>query len=225
MHSKIIGKVFNGFGDVWFMNTFEKIILFGGSFDPIHAGHVCVARHALQALDAGKLIFIPAHRSPHKTDLPAAGRHRLAMIRKAIEGIDGFCVSDCELMRPQPSYTLDTINYFREQFGSDAVLHWLVGADQLSSFDRWHRVNELLKRCRVSVMVRAGYPPPDFSRFKEIFSKDVIDRLKSDVVTTPLIELDSTAIRRQIAADTIGTDALPAGVLEYIRKNHLYGCS
>jgi len=211
------------FGAIEFMNTSEKIILFGGSFDPIHTGHVLVARHAIQALDARKLIFIPANRSPHKTDSPAAGPHRFAMIRKAIEGIDGFCVSDCELMRSQPSYTLDTINFFREQFGSDVVLHWLVGADQLSNFDRWHRVEELLQRCRVSVMVRAGYPLPDFSRFKDIFSKDIIDRLKSDILTTPLIDLDSTAIRRRIAAGSIPSDALPAGVLQYIKENHLYG--
>lgn len=207
------------------MCTFKKIILFGGSFDPVHAGHVCVARHALQALDAAKLIFIPAHRSPHKTGSPAPGRHRLAMIRKAIEGIDRFCVSDCELIRPQPSYTLDTICFFREQLGSDVVFHWLVGADQLSSFDRWYRVKELLEQCRVSVMVRAGYPLPDFNRFKDVFSKDVIDRLKSDVVTTPLIDLDSTTLRRQIAAGTIPADALPAGVLQYIKENRLYGCS
>lgn len=207
------------------MSTFKKIILFGGSFDPIHAGHVCVARHALESLDAGKLIFIPANRSPHKTDPPAAGRHRLAMIRKAIEGMDRFCVSDCELMRPQPSYTLDTIYYFREHFGSDVVLHWLIGADQLSSFDRWHRVNELLKLCRVSVMIRAGYPPPDFSQFKGVFPEDIIGRLKNDIVQTPRIDLDSTAIRSQLAAGTIGTDALPAGVLQYIKENHLYGYS
>lgn len=207
------------------MNALEKIILFGGSFDPIHAGHVTVARHAREALDAAKLIFIPANRSPHKTDPPAPGPHRLAMIRKAIEGMDGFCVSDCELKRPQPSYTLDTIYYFREHLGRDVVLYWLVGADQLPSFDRWYRVKELLNVCRVSVMVRAGYPPPDISRFSDVFSRDIIDRLSSDVVTTPLIDLDSTAIRRQIAAGTIPADALPTGVLEYIKENHLYGYS
>lgn len=206
------------------MNTAEKIILFGGSFDPIHTGHVRVARYARESLEAAKLIFIPAHQSPHKTDPPIAGHHRLAMIRKAIEGIDRFCVSDCELRRRQPSYTLDTIYYFRDQFGSDVVLHWLIGADQLSSFDRWHHVNELLELCRVSVMVRAGYPRPDFGRFRDVFPADVIDRLNSDVIQTPRIDLDSTAIRRQIAAGTVPADALPAGVLEYIRENHLYGC-
>lgn len=208
---------------VGFMDILERIILFGGSFDPIHSGHVHVARYALEALDAEKLIFIPAYRSPHKPNHPADGHHRMAMIRIAIEGVRRFSVSDCELLRRDPSYSLDTIYYFRNQLGDDVVLYWLIGADQLSSFDRWHRVNELLDLCRVSVMVRAGYPLPDFDRFENIFPKDVIDRLKGDVVTTPLINLDSTTIRRQIAAGTIPGDALPAGVLRYIKEHHLYG--
>jgi nicotinic acid mononucleotide adenylyltransferase len=74
-------------------------------------------------------------------------------------------------------------------------------------------------------MVRAGYPPPDFGRFADVFSRDIIDRLNSDMITTPLIDLDSTAIRRQIAAGTLPAEALPTGVLQYIKENHLYGCS
>jgi nicotinic acid mononucleotide adenylyltransferase len=73
-------------------------------------------------------------------------------------------------------------------------------------------------------MVRAGYPPPDFSQFKGVFPEDIIDRLKNDIVQTPRIDLDSTAIRSQLAAGTIEPDALPAGVLQYIKENHLYGC-
>ena len=142
----------------------RKIILFGGSFDPIHTGHLRVAHHALRELAADELIFIPARRSPHKTDSPTLGRHRFAIIAKAIDGVDGFSVSDCELPRSEPSYTLDTIRFFRNQLGSDAVLHWLIGADQLVDLEKWYRVGDLLKECRVSVMVRAGYPPPNFGR-------------------------------------------------------------
>lgn len=207
------------------MGTFKKIILFGGSFDPIHTGHVRVARHTLQTLDADRLIFIPARRSPHKADSPTAGHHRLAMVRKAIEGIDRFCVSDCELIRPEPSYTLDTIRFFQDQFGADVILHWLIGADQLSDFDRWHCVDKLLEVCRVSVMVRAGYPSPDFSRFEEVFSESVIEQLKNDIVQTPRIDLSSTDIRHQLASGTLPPDALPPGVLDYIAEHHLYDYS
>ena len=120
------------------MQPCKKIILFGGSFDPIHTGHLRVAHHALKELGADELIFIPARRSPHKTDLPTPGAHRFAMIAKAIDGIDSFSVSDCELLRPEPSYTLDTVGLSRVQVGSDVVLHWLIGADQLADLEKWY---------------------------------------------------------------------------------------
>ena len=97
------------------INALQKVILFGGSFDPIHNGHVRVAQHTLDTLGADALIFIPAHRSPHKTELPTAGQHRLAMIQKAIEGIDGFACSDCELIRQDPSYSMDTIRHCQKR--------------------------------------------------------------------------------------------------------------
>ena len=205
------------------MQTHKKIILFGGSFDPIHTGHLRVAHHALGELAADELIFIPARRSPHKTDLPTPGCHRFAMIEKAIDGVDGFSVSDCELLRPEPSYTLNTVRFFQDQFGSDAILHWLIGADQLTDLEKWYCVSDLLKECRLSVMVRAGYPPPDFSRFKGLFPSACIEQLKADIVQTPRIDLSSTNIRCQLSSGNVPPDALPTGVLQYIMRHHLYG--
>ncbi|MEN8127543.1 MAG: nicotinate (nicotinamide) nucleotide adenylyltransferase [Planctomycetota bacterium] len=206
------------------MSALQKIILFGGSFDPIHIGHVQVARHTLDAIHADKLIFVPARQSPHKTDTPVAGSHRLAMIARAIDGVDDFLVNDCELTRPAPSYTLDTIRFFRDQLGSNVILHWLIGADQLPDLEKWYHVADLLKECQISVMVRAGYPPPDFSRFEGVFSLACIEQLESDTIQTPQIDLSSTEIRRQLASGSVPADALAPGVLQYIRQNHLYGC-
>jgi len=204
------------------MQSHTKIILFGGSFDPIHSGHLRVAHHALQELAADELIFIPAHRSPHKTDFPTSGHHRFAMIEKAIEGFDGFSVSDCELSRPEPSYTLDTVHFFRDRFGSDAVLHWLTGADQLTDLGKWYRVGDLLKACRISVMVRAGYPLPNFDAFKGDFPSACIEQLKGDIVQTPRIDLSSTDIRRQLSSGNVPPDALEPAVLQYIEQHRLY---
>ena len=204
------------------MQPCRKVILFGGSFDPIHSGHLRVAHHAQHALGADELIFIPAHRSPHKTDFPTPGRHRFAMIAKAIDGFDGFSISDCELSRPEPSYTLDTIRFFRDQFGSEPILHWLTGADQLADLEKWHCVGTLLNECRLSVMVRAGYPPPDFSRFEGVFSKAQIEQLKNDSIQTPRIDLSSTDIRAQLSSAKLAPDALPSSVLQYILRHHLY---
>ena len=205
------------------MRSHKKIILFGGSFDPIHTGHLRVAHYTLGELDANELIFIPARRSPHKTEMPTPGCHRFAMIDKAIDGMDGFLVSDCELLRPEPSYTLDTVRFFRDQFGSEAVLHWLIGADQLIDLEKWYCVSDLLNECRISVMVRAGYPSPDFSRFRGLFSSACIEQLKGDIVQTPQIDLSSTGIRRQLSRGNICPDALPPTVLVYITEHCLYG--
>ena len=204
------------------MQLNKKIILFGGSFDPIHSGHLRVASYAMKALSAQKLIFVPANRSPHKTKSPTSGHHRYAMISKAIVGIDNFSVSDCELSRPEPSYTLDTIRFFREMFGPEVILHWLIGADQLTDLEKWYRINDLLKECHISVMVRAGYPLPDFSRFQKSFSYESIQQLEKDAIQTPQINISSTEIRHQLACGSICTDVLPPTVLEYILKNRLY---
>ncbi|MCI0499491.1 MAG: nicotinate (nicotinamide) nucleotide adenylyltransferase [Planctomycetales bacterium] len=214
---------FNDFSEGIVMDNRQKIILFGGSFDPIHTGHLRVAQHTQQALDAQQLIFIPARRSPHKRRLEADGVHRLAMIRLAIVGLAGIGVSDCELCRPEPSYTLDTVRIFRRQVGPEAVLFWLIGADQLEDFDKWYRVSELLENCRVCVMMRAGYPRPDIRRFSGVFSDAQIARLEKDAIHTPEIPLSSTDIRRQLACGHVLPEALPPAVAAYIKEHRLYG--
>ncbi len=201
----------------------KKVILFGGSFDPIHKGHLEVAHAVVEKLSADRLFFIPAHRSPHKIQTPAPGAHRLAMIALAIDDCDKLSVSDCELRRRDPSYTLETIYYFRAIFGPAAALHWLIGADQLADFDRWYKVSELLDLCRVTVMHRAGYPVPSFERFDGVFRPDQIAELQQHVVETPLIEASSTDIRGRLAAGDACRDVLPEVVADYIRVHHLYG--
>ena len=200
-----------------------KIILFGGSFDPIHNGHLRVAHTVLEKLGADQLILVPARRSPHKEYMPISGHHRLKMICRAISNSERFSVSACELNRPDPSYTLDTILFFREKCTSGAELYWLIGADQLADFDKWYKVSELLDICRICVMYRAGYPKPNFDRFRGLFGPDQIAKLERDVVETPLIDISSTEIRRKLANGVMPGDDLPEPVIYYIQENQLYG--
>lgn len=200
-----------------------SIILFGGSFDPIHNGHLGVGHAVVEQLEADKLIFVPARRSPLKTGTSASGHHRLAMIERAIEGCEKFSVSDCELKRGGPSYTLETVLHFRRELGEETDLTWLIGADQLSEFDKWYKATELLDICRVSVMYRAGYPPPDFDRFEGVFGPAQIADLKRNMVKTPLIDISSTDIRRRLEAGDLCADVLPEPVVHYIQAHHLYG--
>ncbi|MHC4551578.1 MAG: nicotinate (nicotinamide) nucleotide adenylyltransferase [Planctomycetota bacterium] len=201
-----------------------KIILFGGSFDPVHSGHLQVAQAVFAQLAADTMIFIPARQSPLKKDQPVEGRHRLEMLRLAVAGNTNFSTSDCELMRPIPSYTLQTIEHFQKKFGRDVQLHWLIGADQLDDFDKWYRVTDLLNACQVTVMYRAGYPKPTFDRFAGTFTSEQIRLLSDYVVATPLVPISSTAIRRHLAEGTLPKGWLPDAVYGYIKQYHLYGC-
>lgn len=204
------------------MKTF-KTILFGGSFDPIHNGHLCVAREVFRLLDADQLIFVPARRSPHKHEFPTAGAHRLEMIRLAIANDTSFSVSDCELNRPAPSYTLDTVNYFRNELGASATLFWLIGADQLNDFDKWHRMTDLVEACCICVMYRAGYPKPSFEGLEQVLRPDQVSKLQDHVVATSLIPISSTDVRRQLAGGLLPSELIAEPVLQYIRAHHLYG--
>jgi nicotinate-nucleotide adenylyltransferase len=206
------------------MQTRPIIILFGGSFDPIHNGHLAVAEYAFEHLDAARLIFIPARRSPHKSTGPSAdGAARLAMIRLAIAGRAGFEVSDCELHRADPSYTLDTVRYFREQVGADAELFWLVGADTITELEHWYHVEELFGLCRLRIMYRGGMPRPDLGRLVPAFGPVRVGQLENDILATPLIDASSTEVRFRIAAGAPMDELVPPAVLGYIRQHGLYG--
>jgi len=201
----------------------RRIVLFGGSFDPIHVGHTTVARAANDLLHAERLIFIPARRSPHKDREPVAdGSDRLAMIRLAIADHPRLDVSDCELRRAGPSYTLDTVRAFRQMYGDAVELCWLVGADAARDLHRWHRAAELLDACRVCVMRRGGAPVPDWSPVARALGRERADALAANVIETPLVDVSSSAIREDLARGKDVSDRLAPAVWNYIRRRGLY---
>src|SRR4030042_979781 len=110
----------------------RKIALFGGTFDPVHLGHTCVADEAAKHIGAEKIVFIPAKRSPLKGFTPSASDDdRFAMIALAIAGKNNLELSDYELRRPQPSYTFQTVTQFQADYGRQAEIYWLIGADSI----------------------------------------------------------------------------------------------
>jgi nicotinate-nucleotide adenylyltransferase len=200
-----------------------KTALFGGTFDPIHKGHIDVARGALDIIGADKLIFIPAKRSALKSELPVASEDdRLYMIRMAIGGIERFEVSDWELQRPAPSYTIDTVRHFQQTLGPETVLYWLLGADSVGELPRWYKIRELIDECFLACMYRAGYGPPDLSRFADSLGSERVKKLRDNVIETPLIDISSTQIRARLARGQDIDDMLNSKVAEYIREKKLY---
>ena len=159
----------------------RKIVLFGGTFDPIHLGHVEVAAFACNAVGAKKVVFVPAKRSPLKKVSPVASdADRMEMIRLAIAGRESFEVSDFELNGAEPSYTIDTVRHFKEEFG-DVEIFWLAGTDNMEELSQWYKIGELIDECNLSLMYRAGCERLDFEKFVDIWGAERVGKLSQNV--------------------------------------------
>jgi len=200
-----------------------QFVLFGGSYDPVHHGHLIVARAIAEQLGQ-KVTFVPAASPPHKTATTAA-EHRLAMLKLAVEGDELLDVSDIELRRQGPSYTYDTLMEFKNRYGPDVALCWIIGADMLEDFHIWHRAADVLDLARIVVAVR----PPWERRLDEILDglarrlpQDKVSQLGQDVVRTPLIDISSTDIRSRVRQKKSIRYLVTDNVAEYIAKQRLY---
>jgi nicotinate-nucleotide adenylyltransferase len=159
----------------------RTIGIFGGTFDPIHHGHLILARDAIEQLNLDSLIFIPAAISPHKLgQSSAASDVRVEMIRAAIEGDPRFCLDTLELERPAPSYTIDTIEALRIR-EPDARFICLIGEDNVPRLSTWHRFDELSKMVQFAVLDRSGlntaHPYPTVRRHVDISASDIRNRV------------------------------------------------
>lgn len=201
----------------------RKIALFGGTFDPVHIGHISVAADAAQQIGADKVVFVPAKRSPLKGFLPIGGdEHRLAMISIAIVENEKFEVSDFELNKSAPSYTLRTVRKFQADYEGDCSIYWLVGADGVNDLQHWYAIEELIDACNLCTMHRAGREPPDYTKFESIWGRTRVEKLQRNIIQTPLVDVSSTEIRRKLAAGEDVAGMLHEGVADYIRLHALY---
>lgn len=201
----------------------RKVALFGGTFDPIHLGHTTVARVAAEHIGADNVVLIIAKRSPLKETLPVASdKDRLEMITLAIAGNEKFLVSDRELKKSEPSFTLETVKHFEAKYGSNTSIHWLIGADAIDDLPHWYRVVDLIDECNLCVMFRAGCPRPDFARFQGAWGAERVAKLQQNVIPTPLVDISSTEIRRRLASGQDVTAMLAPAVAQYIKEHNLY---
>jgi nicotinate-nucleotide adenylyltransferase len=204
----------------------DRVLLFGGSFNPIHNGHLIVARAAAEQLAATRVILVPSAVPPHKQDrrlAPAADR--LEMCRRAVAGEPGFEVSNWELGRPGPNYTLHTVEHFAGQLAppdSRDRWFWLVGMDSLHELHTWYRAAELVERCTIVTAARPGSSPPTEADLGRHFSPPQVARLLAHVLQTPHVEIASTEIRRRVAAGLSIRYLVPETVSDCIAATGLY---
>lgn len=137
-----------------------RIGIFGGSFNPVHAGHLKLAFEAMSELNLERVIFVPSRQNPLKgRPMPErGGGDRIARLRKAIKRVPFFSLSFCEIRRKGLSYTVDTLEHFKKKFGNKTVLYFLVGADSLKNFGRWKSPKRILELCRLAFFSRPDYP-------------------------------------------------------------------
>ncbi|MDE0913629.1 MAG: nicotinate-nucleotide adenylyltransferase [Planctomycetota bacterium] len=204
----------------------RRLGLFGGSFDPVHKGHLAAARAAQEAFGLDRVIFVPAARPPHKPDLELAPqKDRLEMLQRAIASEPSWCVCDLEFNRPGLSYTMDTVEELRAEVGEDedASIWLLIGADNLPGLVGWHRVEELLEAVRPVVIRRAGEDeelPPELA---QRLSAGALELLRAGLLAVPPVPGRSTDLRAALRAGEGTLQDLPEAVGEYIRKRGLYG--
>ncbi len=201
----------------------SKIALFGGTFDPVHLGHAIVAADVIEHIGVEKIVFIPAKRSPLKGFSPSASDNdRLEMIAFAIADENKFEISDYEIKRPAPSYTIETVKKFQADYGSSTSVYWLIGADSIDDLEHWHGIDGLIDICNLTTMYRAGCALPDFSRFEAIWGRKRVEKLQRNVIQTSLVDISSTDIRNRLATGQNVTDMLHPAVADYIRTHRLY---
>ena len=199
------------------------VVLFGGSFNPIHIGHLITARSVMEHLNAARLVFIPSRHPPHKdVDDLANAADRMEMVSRAIAGEPGMEVSDAELKRDGPSYTVLTVKAFRESLGVDVPLYWMIGGDSLADLHNWYQIAELVNLCRVVTAVRPGFEAPDLTRLSGLIPADALDDIRSLMLPTPRIDISATEIRRRLHHQQSIRYLVPSAVREYIMEHALY---
>jgi nicotinate-nucleotide adenylyltransferase len=188
--------------------------LLGGSFDPVHAGHVALAAHVLDHGFADHVVVVPARLSPHKQECAAPAADRLAMVRLAFGDEPRVTVDAREIARPGPSYTVATLRGLAAEHPGDP-LRLIVGADNLAGLPRWREPDALMALAELVVLPRAGGPEP---RPPAGWAPD-----RFHVAAGFDAPVSSTAIRAMLAGGDLPADALPAPVAAYIRDHGLYG--
>lgn len=202
------------------MDNERRVGLFGGTFDPIHYGHLVIAGDARAYLGLDRVYFAPAFQPPHKPrGSYSAFEHRVSMVELAIKSNPRFALSLIESRLPVPSYTVDTVRAFRQELSAGTALYFIMGMDSLADILSWHKPDELLQLCRIVVAERAGY------QVDIAFLESKLPGLREslELIDTPELSISSTDLQRRIRQGLPVRYQLPVRVEQYIRRQNLYG--
>ena len=197
-----------------------KLGVFGGTFDPIHVGHLIIAQEAAVEACLDRVLFVPAGQPWLKAGTSvSAGRHRLEMTRRAVALNDRFDVSTVEVDRPGPTYTADTLEELRGGMDAADSLHFILGMDSLENLHRWSRPERLFELCTIVAVSRPGHRDFDLQALENIC---VGASAGVATVAGPGIGISAAEVRRRVARGLPITHWVPRTVEEYIYENGLY---
>lgn len=209
----------------------KPIGIFGGTFDPIHYGHLRTAFELIQAIDLEEVRFVPCGEAPHRGETFAGPRERFEMVKVAIEGQAGFVADDRELHRDGPSWTIDTLLSLRGEL-PDRPLALIVGMDAFLGLTGWHRWQEFLGVAHIIVAHRPGWRAPDIGPLGELLNDKGTHRVEDlheaphgriHIHAVTQLEISSTEIRDLVAAGRDPRFLMPDAVREVIAKSQCYG--
>jgi nicotinate-nucleotide adenylyltransferase len=199
-----------------------RVGVLGGTFDPIHIGHLVAAEEVRVQLRLDRVVFVPAGLPPHKlTDDVASVAHRLAMVNLAVASNPYFTVSHVDIDRFGPSYTVDTIELLRDEWGRAAdnvELYFIMGSDSLADIPIWHKPERLIRLCRLAVVGRPGYQV-DMEELERSLP-GITSRVHC--VNSPQLDISSTDIQRRVREGLPIKYQVPEAVEDYIYENELY---
>ncbi len=188
----------------------HRIGVLGGTFNPIHIGHLAIAQTAKEAADLEKVIFVPSNWPPHKNiNHVAPAKNRYQMVKLAIKGCPGFELSDFEIKNAGRSFTVETMRYFRKLFPAQTKLYFIIGGDMLSQLKNWKYIADILEIATFIVVNRPG-------EFKQVKKIPYVS------VTMPGIDISSSYIRQKIKEGKTTKFFVPEAVLRYINQKKLY---
>lgn len=202
-----------------------RLGIFGGSFDPVHRGHLLLAECCATQAKLDEVWFVPAAHQPLKPEGPVASDDdRLAMLRLACEDRPDCRISTIEIDRGGVSYTVDTLQAIRAEH-VDAKFYFLMGADSLADLPHWHQPEEICRLATPLVVHRAESPEPNFDALGDLLDDWRLDEIRRQLVAMPPTPISSSQIRALIASGGGWQSLVPTSVAEYISRNQLYDAS
>jgi nicotinate-nucleotide adenylyltransferase len=203
----------------------KRFGVMGGSFDPVHIGHLSIAQQIMNGLKLEQVILLPAATPPHKNHEMASAADRLEMCQLATHNMHGLSESYFEIKKGGVSYTVETAKLIRDAYGPDVQIYFVIGSDSLADLPQWFKINELLELIDFAIADRRETPIKEalWQQISTSLGKQAEDKLRTGVVSIQRVDISSTLIRQLLKNGEKIPGYLRRDVEEYIRKKGLYG--